>query len=231
MENENKSSVAKGQKASIKFASQNSQIALKLIMFNKLQDMINFQKKLIIILSAVLMVAFAIIAYQVTRPDAVAKYFTVDPAGRLTEVIPLSEPTLSRAGIGDWAADCVRSSYTFMFATYKEELTRSLQRCFTKEGIVKFKEQLNRIGVLEDIAKDNGANITQVDGVALIKKEGEIDGKKAYLIEVPVLISQKYPKKVSAARRWTVIITALRVDNTEYDKGMAIHVWNMEPRG
>ncbi|GGB66039.1 hypothetical protein GCM10011607_28420 [Shewanella inventionis] len=183
------------------------------------------------VLASLLVLTILIISYQVTRPDAVAKYFTVDQAGRLTEVIPLSEPTLSRAGIGDWAADCVRSSYTFMFATYKEELTRSLQRCFTKEGIVKFKDQLNRIGVLEDIAKDNGANITQVDGVALIKKEGEIDGQKAYLIEVPVLISQKFPNKVSAARRWTVIITALRVDNTEYDKGMAIHVWNMEPRG
>jgi len=205
-------------------------LALKLVMFDELKGSVAFLKKVINFLGAIILVLIVTIVILMNRPDAVAKYFTVDPAGRLTEIIPLNEPVLSRAGIGDWASDCVRSSYTFMFATYKEELNRSLERCFTKEGIVNFKDQLNRVGVLEDIGKGNGANITQVDGVALIKKEGEIDGKKAYLIEVPVLITQKYPNKVSPVKRWTVIITAMRVDNTEYEKGMGIHVWNMEPR-
>lgn len=214
----------------LSYSSQNAQIALKLLMFDQLKGDNLFLKKIIRYLSVFIAGLIVSIVFLINRPDAIAKYFTVDPAGRLTEVIPLSEPVLSRAGIGDWASDCVRSSYTFMFATYKEELNRTLERCFTADGIVKFKEQLNRVGVLEEIAKGNGANITQVDGVALIKKEGEIDGQKAYLIEIPVLISQKFPNKVSPVRRWTVIITALRVDNTEYDKGMAIHVWDMEPR-
>jgi hypothetical protein len=212
------------------FANQNAQLAAKLIIHSNLMGQISLLKKMLMF-AAVLLVLLAItIAVLANKPQKTAKYFTVDPQGRITEVIALDRPTMSRASLGDWAADCVRSSYTFMFSNYKEDLTKSLQRCFTPGGMAAFKEQLNRSGILEQIAKGGGANITQVDGVVLIKKEGEIDGAKAYLMEIPVIITEKYPNKESPSRRWTVIVTAMRVDNLEYDKGMAIHVWNMERR-
>jgi hypothetical protein len=173
--------------------------------------------------------AFAVL-FQLMTVNVKNHYFTVDPQGRITEVIPMEHPTLTPPALRDWAADCVRSSYTFMFTDYKEALGNSLQRCFTPEGSIAFKEQLSRSGIVKDVVTSQGSLITQIDGIALIKKEGMVDGRKAYQIEVPVKVAKYSPKEQTVVRNWTVMITALRVDNLENDKGMAIHVWGMEPR-
>jgi hypothetical protein len=175
------------------------------------------------------LLAFAVL-FQVMTVEVKNHYFTVDPQGRITEVIPMEHPTLTPPALRDWAADCVRSGYTFMFTDYKEALGNSLQRCFTPEGSIAFKEQLSRSGIVKDVVSKQGSLVTQVDGIALIKKEGMVDGRKAYQIEVPVKVAKYIPNEQTIIRNWTVMITALRVDNLENDKGMAIHIWGMEPR-
>ncbi len=181
--------------------------------------------------SLILNIVLALLAGTLFLTNKVqVKYFTVDPQGRITEVVPQDQPTLSKTGLRDWAAACVRDSYSFAFYNYKNVLGDALDRCFTSEGMAKFKQQLAKSGIIKDIVTADGALVTQVDGTAIVKKEGIVNGTKAYIIEVPVMVEQRYPKAESIIRKWTVIISVLRVDNLEYPSGMAIHVWNMEPR-
>lgn len=176
-----------------------------------------------------IVLAFAVIVLMSTN-EVETKYFTVDPQGRITEVVPQDQPTLSKTGLRDWAAACVRDSYSFSFINFKNTLGEALDRCFTSDGMSKFKQQLAKSGIVKDIVQADGALVTQIDGTAIVKKEGIVNGTKAYIIEVPVIVEQRYPKAESVTRKWTVIISVLRVDNLQYPSGMAIHVWNMEPR-
>ncbi|MDI5833306.1 DotI/IcmL family type IV secretion protein (plasmid) [Shewanella xiamenensis] len=207
-----------------------SMFASQLLVLRGVFDRETFLKKLILgslILNIIL--AFAVGMLLMTN-DVIYKYFTVDQQGRIVPVVAMDEPVLTEGALREWAADCVRSSYTFMFANYKDALGSSLGRCFTKDGSVKFKEQLANSGIVKQIVEGQGALVTQIDGIVNIRKEGIVDGAKAYVIEIPVKIQKIFPKEAPIVKDWTVIITAFRVDNIEYEKGTAIHVWGMEPR-
>lgn len=228
----NVSDNAQNQTADVEAAnsSEMSMLAANLLLKFGLQERLTLLSKGLAASLGINVLLAGGIVFLITTQEIKNNYFTVDPQGRITEVVPMDRPTLTPAALRDWAADCVRSSYTFMFTDYKEALGNSLQRCFTAEGSVAFKEQLNRSGIVKDVVSKQGSLITQIDGIALIKKEGMVDGRKAYQIEIPVKVARYNPKESAVIRDWTVMITALRVDNLEIDKGMAIHVWGMEPR-
>ncbi|MBE8233453.1 MAG: hypothetical protein HAW67_06915 [Endozoicomonadaceae bacterium] len=213
-----------------KSETQVAQFAAKILAYGPLNDQVVFYRKIAISSLALSVILVICLFLLMTTKTIEKKYFTVDPQGRITAVTPFDKPKLSRAGLGDWAADCIRSSYTFTFADYKQSLNKNLQRCFTTDGIVAFKKELIRVGTIKRVVNGQGALKTQIDGVALIKKEGVINGIKAYIIEMPVLVSEILPGKAPVVRKMTVIITAMRVDDIEYEKGMAIHIWNMEKR-
>lgn len=222
--------IGSNQSKTAKPQTEMSMFATQLLMQRGINDRLKITQKLAVISGAVnVILAITVVALLMTS-NVEYKFFTVDPQGRVTPVIPVDRPILSEGALRDWAGDCVRSSYTFMFTDYKDALGKSLSRCFTSDGAVAFKEQLARSGIVKQVVGGQGALITQVDGIVNIKKEGEVDGRKAYQIEIPVKVSKVFPKESPQVRDWTVIITAFRVDNLEYEKGMAIHVWGMEPR-
>lgn len=212
------------------FSTEMSMFASQLLIARGVFDRESFLKKMVLMSLALNVILAVGLTITLMSSDVIYKYFTVDQQGRIVPVVAMDQPVLTEGALREWAADCVRSSYTFMFANYKDALGNSLGRCFTKDGSVKFKEQLVNSGIVKQIVSGQGALVTQIDGIVNIKKEGLVDGAKAYVIEVPVKIQKIFPNEAPQVKDWTVILTAFRVDNIEYEKGTAIHVWGMEPR-
>lgn len=178
-----------------------------------------------VLLLAVIGGLVAFIFYQrATRPTP--KYFATTPSGELLELIPLNEPNLSTNTLLQWATQAATSSYTFNFVNYREALQNSRQY-FTTDGYNNFLKALESSRNLEAVKTKKLVVSSVPTGVPIVVNEGQLAGRYAWQVEIPMLIAYQSATEVI---RQNILLTMLitRISTLDSPKGIGISQFIVE---
>lgn len=161
-----------------------------------------------------------------TRPTP--KYFATTPDGALIELIPLDEPNLSQNTLLQWATQAATSSYTFNFVNYRQAFQEA-RMYFTPEGYGNFMKAIEDSRNLEVVRSKKLVVSAVPTGVPVIVNEGRLNGKYAWQVEIPMLISyQSASERILQNIKLTMLI--LRVSTLESPRGLGIAQFIVEIR-
>lgn len=180
----------------------------------------SYQPRFIIVLMGATLVAMVwvgIVLFQVYhRP--LPSFYAVQPNGQRMMLQPQDLPNLVADTILHFASKAAVAAYTFDFVNYKAEI--GLARAyFTSAG---WNDYLNSVAdVVRGIAQNKLFVTGVVNGTPIISNQGEIDGVYSWRVQIPFLVT--YQSAQSAAqRKFTVLITVVRVPTVEDPLGIGI---------
>jgi intracellular multiplication protein IcmL len=174
--------------------------------------------KLLLILTATLVVMIAIIFYLLAhRPQP--KYFATTQAGRVLELIPLSTPMLSSTALLNWASELATATFTYNYLNYRQQI-QALQPNFGANTWKDFLAELKK-GNIEAMVKRKLAVTAVPSGAPVILSQGNLNGRYTWKVQVPILA-----KYVSASdtyqNQYLVTMTIVRVSTLENQNGVAV---------
>ena len=151
-------------------------------------------------------------------PDRV--YFATSPDGRLTELKPLSEPTINDVALVSWAAQAMAEALSFSFATPSEE-TRKISFRFTPEGWREMNDMLVAIGWKGPQSAQQAVYSTVPARAPAIRKTGVRDGVHSWILEVPLVTTIRRPG-YEGGISYTAIVVIARSRNIDDPSGISI---------
>lgn len=171
---------------------------------------------LMVIINVVLV---AVIFYQIaTRPAP--QYFATTNDGRIIPLYPLSEPIVSKQALLDYAAKAVVAAYNFDFVNYRKKL-QDAQIYFTPDGWREFERALDASNNLKTVIADRLIATAVVTGTPVIQDERVVNGRYAWRIQMPVLITYESASK-KIQQPVTVTLVVMRVSSLSVPRGIAI---------
>lgn len=194
-------------------------IATKLLRDASLRQKYFLGNRIIILMTLVLFVSILANVFLVTRaPDI--RYFATDGEGKIKELISIDEPIQSVNEVLSWTTDAITKAYTFSFANYRQEL-QSARSNFTSSGWDGFQKALEDSGNLKAVIENMFVTTAVPRGAPVITAEGLINGRYAWKVEVPVIVTYQ-----SANNRTTqdLLVQAIIVRRTELEhpRGLGI---------
>lgn len=172
---------------------------------------------LLIIINLGLIVA---VVYLIThRPTP--QYFATSADGRITPLNPLSQPVVTPAELLQWANQAVVAAYSYNFVNYRKELQDASQY-FTPEGWQQFQSGLKASRNLETVIAKKMVVTATPTGAPVVTDQGILNGRYAWRIRIPFLITYENSSNERIQQPITVNILVVRVSNLDNPKGIAI---------
>lgn len=194
-------------------------IATKMLRDANLSQKVLFMNRVGIAAMVALLLSVSANVYLFTRsPDI--KYFATDTEGKIKEMLAINEPIQSINEVLSWTSDSITKAYTFSFANYRQEL-QTVRPSFTSTGWQGFERALEESGNLKAVIDNMFVTTAVPRGAPVIVSEGLIDGRYAWRVEVPIVVTYQ-----SANTRTTqdLLVTAIVVRRTELEhpRGLGI---------
>lgn len=172
---------------------------------------------LLIIINLGLIVA---IVYLIThRPTP--QYFATSADGRITPLYTLSQPVVTPAELLQWSNQAVVDTYSYNFVNYRKELQDASQY-FTPEGWNQFQTGLKATRNLETVIAKKMVVSATATGAPQITNQGILNGRYAWTIRLPVLVTYENSSGERIQQPITVNLLVVRVSNLDTPKGIAI---------
>jgi intracellular multiplication protein IcmL len=171
------------------------------------------------ILGALVLQSCAVL-YMATRPP-VNHYFITDTAGRIQAITPLDRPINSQTDLNNWVANSIVAAYTMDFANWRAELTAA-QGNFTPSGWRGFRDALDTSGLLKSIIENKYVTSAVPTGAPVLLDEGLVQGRYAYRLQMPLLVSFQTSDGKTAAQNMKMNIVVERIPQTEDPRGLGI---------
>jgi intracellular multiplication protein IcmL len=177
--------------------------------------------KSLLVLSVALCVAVCLCVFLVvSSPEP--KYFASSPDGHIVELVPLSRPVMSDAGLLNWTAETTTSTLALDFLHWRDKLT-AMRPNFTPEAYRSFLQSLKETGVITMIEGKRLSVSAVVSRAPVITASGIAeDGKMAWRIEVPLIVSYESSKGVESTQHLLATVLVRREDTAATPKGVAI---------
>ncbi|WP_218309819.1 DotI/IcmL/TraM family protein [Alteromonas antoniana] len=175
--------------------------------------------KLSMALNMLLVVALIVL---IAKPEQQPTVLGLQEDGRFIELTPLDQNVLSARQLTTWAEDCVLELNSYTFYTAIQHLNKVVPRCFTGEAGNSFMRNFQK-NVLQDIRTYEQSFEASLDGAGIITAEGVVDGRKAYRIEIPLLITRYDQDRESRTFRFLIKLQIIRVSQQEFHKGVKIY--------
>lgn len=140
---------------------------------------------------------------------------------RVMELTPLSDPKLSNAQVVNWATRAISEVYSFDYVNYRDEIQASGSTYFTPQGYQSFVKELGDSGVLDQISEGQYIMTTAVTSTPIIVSEGQFDGRHAWKVQVPVIITLQNAETNSSINRLAEMV-AIRTYPMSNNQGIAI---------
>ncbi|MEV1705720.1 DotI/IcmL family type IV secretion protein [Pseudomonas aeruginosa] len=156
--------------------------------------------------------------------DVEREYFGQDSVtGRLTQMVPLSEPFVSPQRLLDWTVECVGGANSYDFVHSQEQLQRNSQ-CFTPDGWSMFMEALDRSGNLDLVKKQRLVTSAVPLAAPVVTNQGMRRGVWTWQIEVPFIVSFQGGQggRTVATQKTLVTLLVTRVNPFESRDGLGI---------
>lgn len=157
--------------------------------------------------------------YLATRKP-MERYFAIDPAGRITEIVALIEPYVTDAYLGTWVTERVSRAYSLDPQNYVRQVG-DLEPAFTPEGHEQYIKSLVSSGTI-DLMKKNMLIMSGVPtGAPIVVSRGSANGIFFWKVEIPMLVEYRSSTK-SAQKRRVVSVTVVRRQTLESPDGIGI---------
>lgn len=205
------------------------------IVFNRLRNWLaRSALRYSIILNITLGVIVAILGVSLagvaTQPPPEPKYFATNPNGTIMELIPLSKPMGSKSVVLTWATRVATECYTFSFSNMERVVRDCENAFFTESGAGAYRKALTGARLFEDVRNLELFHESSSPEAAVILDTGEISGRLAYKIKIPVITRFVGPRTAETSKRQNIFLIALRVPPTESKdgSGIAVHQFVVE---
>lgn len=181
---------------------------------------------LIVNFLAIVMVALtiALAIYLCTRHTH-DRYFAETVDGKIMPMTALSSPNTENFALANWAASAASDIMTFGFNDFDVRLNNS-RKYFTPEGWESFYNALKVSKLVEDVKKTQQIATAVPRALPELKRDGLIDGKMRWEIDVPLLITfragsdiRPIPKKVH--------MVVEKMPTRENPDGVGISEWDL----
>jgi intracellular multiplication protein IcmL len=171
------------------------------------------------VLVVTLLVSIGLNVMLATRKP-VERYFSVDPAGRITKIIALTEPYVTDAYLTSWVTEKVSRAYSLDPQNYRRQVG-DLEAFFTPDGHQAYINSLQSSGTI-DLMTKNLLILTGVPtGAPIVVSRGEAGGVYFWKVQIPMLVEYRSSTKSSQKRR-IVEVTVVRRQTIESPEGIGI---------
>ncbi len=194
-------------------------VATKLMRDEVKKEKFYLQSKISLALSGCLALSTIANVILFMQPSEV-KYFATDPNGKIMKLVSLNQPVQSVNEVLSWATSSITKSYTFSFANWRQEL-QSSRDFFTPKGWEGFQEALQESGNLKSVIENKFVTTAVPRGAPVVVGEGYIDGRYAWKIEVPILVTYQSANK-RTTQSLLVEAVLVRRSELEHPKGIGI---------
>jgi len=155
------------------------------------------------------------------------RVFGVTPDLRVVEAPLLSEPTLSEAGLRNWAEKVVVETGTFGFRDYRMRML-AVQDYYFRNAFVELVTSMKDTRAFVETKKLFLS--TTVDGAARITGASHLDGAAAWGIEIPVRFAYESSNGVERTQNLLAVMIIQRVEIAEAPNGVKVRMLTFKPR-
>ena len=165
---------------------------------------------------ALILAAGIVIALVLTRPAP--RYFAVTPALRLIRMAPLNVPQVPPQAVADWAVSTTVDTLSFGFTDWRQTLTRVRDR-YSSRAYSQMVSSLTR--TLRVIRAHKLEMLVTPTAAAEVVKTGVINGRYAWLIQFPVLLSFE-PRGVVTTQHEVANVVVMQVPPTRNPRQIVV---------
>lgn len=154
-------------------------------------------KRLLLALLFIVVVNVALvgtIAYRLVNPPQ-PQYFATNGQGRMINWHPLSDPVLPDNFVLQWAANATRKVFSLDFIHWREQL-QGASSSFTPQGWKNFVASLKASNNLKTLTSLKMVSNAQVTGAPRITEKAIVDGRYAWKIQMPILVTYTNGKRI-----------------------------------
>ena len=189
------------------------------------------QRKIMIVLLCSIVSNFILagmLFFIVTHPPA-PKYFATSISGRITPLVPLSEPNQTDSAIAQWANQAAIAAFSYNFVNYRTELQAS-SGFFTDEGWSQFLAALEASNNLVAVKSKKMVVSAVATTAPVILKKGLLNGVYAWRVQMPLLVTfQSASEFVQQNNVVTMLIS--RISTLNSYRGIGISQFVVSPAG
>lgn len=159
---------------------------------------------------------------QASRPAPPPAYFSVDGFGRITPVVPLSDPLLNTSQLANWVSESLAQAYTLDAKNYAAQVEGNRTK-FTSDGFEQYKSALIESGTIDLIKrKILIASATVTSAPIIVDTMRAPDGTLFWKMQAPMLVTYTSAKE-QLTENLMVNLVVTRVPTTERPSGVAIN--------
>lgn len=171
--------------------------------------------------AAALLIALVVLGFAVMR-ESKPSYFSVDAAGRITKMIPLTEPNVSDAAVVNWTNKAIIDTFTFSFADINYRLNDASNRWFTAAGGDELVKAINESGNFDAVVQKKMFVSFAATHTPLILKKGRKGPFFLWKLQVPgVMTYRTATDQMSSPVVMTVIVSRRSVKESPDGLGIA----------
>lgn len=169
--------------------------------------------------SIILMMLIGLIFYMITHPPA-PRYFATTNDGKRLIIVPLDQPNLSTSQILQWADTAAIAAYTYSYSNWRKQL-QDLSEYFTPEGWRDFINALDSSNNLDAVKSKKLIVSANTTGPAVLVKEGLFNGRYAWKVQVPLLVSYQNSRQFTQQSILATLVI-VRIPTLTSERGVAV---------
>lgn len=171
----------------------------------------------------VVLVLAALVTYKMFIEPTPVRYFATTDDGKIINLTPLTDPSMTDAGVLTWASQSASDVMTFSFQDYQRRLQAS-SGYFTPAGWNGFMKAIQDSRFLEGV-QANQQIVTAVPYQApVIVDRGQADGRYYWRIQLPMVVTFVSGDK-KATKRQLLNLMIVRRSPLENPAGLGIEQW------
>lgn len=181
----------------------------------------SYRKVMSTLLFALIIIAALVTAlvYVITHPPE-PKYFATTIQGRITPLVPLSQPNTSPSALLQWANTAAIAAYSYNFVNYRQEL-QAASEFFTPDGWQEFLGAIKETRNLEAVIEKKLIVSAVATGAPIILQEGLLNDVYTWRVQMPMLITYQSASQYSQ-QAVTVTMLITRVSTLYNARGIGI---------
>ncbi len=165
---------------------------------------------------ALILAAGTVVVLVLTRPSP--RYFAVTPALKLIRMTPLDVPQVPPQAVANWAVSTTVDTLSFGFTDWRQTLTRVRDR-YSSRAYSQMVSSLSR--TLRVIRQHKLEMLVTPTAAAEVVKTGVVNGRYAWLIQFPVLLSFE-PHGVVATQHEVANVVVMQVPPTRNPRQIVV---------
>ncbi len=173
-------------------------------------------------------VAAALWVTVIARPSPV--YFATDTEGRLTPLVPVSDPWLTDAQVIRFGVEALTQSLSITFSGWRENLTKARHYYEQPDGWTSFVEAIESSGLLDFIRGRRLNSSAVAQGAVIVNRGTDSFGRHAWILQIPLTVT--YESAVETARdTYLAEIRLVRLPTFEAPAGIGVARLTMRAGG